>query len=226
MINFLTLVLQGRTIGYLLSYIRIRIRNIKNKKLGLQKLQSFASCPTFVWKRWINAAEGKAYFVLIIGSSRWRDKYRNLLRTAVMPCVQEKILRRCTGWSALTSTGSGRPRPAAAPARPNMPQRCSGPPSALGLHAPRRLVSPPPPNPSPPTELTVHPVSLVALPVTLDLPYPEWTVPRIPIPIIAPRGGRGTYMAYRLYICTCARAHPSSISRKRLVGLRSNFVCD
>ena len=48
------------------------------------------------------------------------------------------------------------------------------------------------PNPSPPTDLTDHPV-------TLDLLYPEWTFPRIPIPIVAPRGGRGTYITYRLY---------------------------
>ena len=67
-------------------------------------------------------------------------------------------------WSAL------RPRPP-----------CAAPASRL-----------PYPNPSPPTELTGHPV-------TLDLPYPEWTVPRIPIPIVAPRGGRGTYITYRLY---------------------------
>ena len=37
--------------------------------------------------------------------------------------------------------------------------------------------------------------------------------------------GRELVSPWRTLICTCARARPFSISRKRLGGLRSNLVC-
>ena len=83
----------------------------------------------------------------------------NLLRTDVMPCVQEKMLHRLIGLdiNRLGSPAPGR-RPglitAAAVRLP--PSMCRAGVSRL-----------PYPNPSPLAELTGHPV-------TLDLPYPEW----------------------------------------------------